>query len=145
LEKDKVIQQLKETIFTQQVVFGSALTKAKGLQAFIDAQSMLYDLSNKANIEQLEGKTLKDYPEIVGPIGITWHVVTDDEIKSSWKKCPWFEIAKKLDLTDPPLCEGICKASTESKLRIIAPGFSKKIVKSLWKGDDECRWHMAKH
>jgi len=42
------------------------------------------------------------------------------------------------------LKEGFVRLSLTPFIRVIALGYSKKILKSLWKGDDECRFEPSK-
>lgn len=138
-------EEFNELLY-HQVALGAALAKAGKLQEFIEIRRKLEDLKNQSHAEKLKGKGLKYYVELFkdSPWVVDWHVVTDERLLSSWKSCPWWEIAKKLGMDEIPLCEGICKAITDSELKLMAPGCSKKIVKSLWWGDEECRWDIRK-
>jgi len=150
MEKDIMVKRLATRVVFTSVGLGAALTKAAGIQALIDTQHKLVDALLQPESDKLRGKGLKVYPSIIGPtahalgIPLTFHTVTDERIESSTSKCAYYEAAKQLGLADTPLCEGLCKAVSESLLKLIAPGYSKRIVKSLWRGDDECRFEITK-
>jgi hypothetical protein len=150
MEADQTIRQLRRAFINHLVALGAELAKKAGMQAFIDVRSELMAASWKSRGSELKGKKLTDYPVIVGPIAksvgidLSFPVVTDEKLVSSCPKCSYYDAAKQLGLADIPLCEGICKTTTDTLLKIIAPGFSKKIVKSVWKGDSECRFEITK-
>lgn len=52
-------------------------------------------------------------------------------------KCGLWEAAKKLGYKDTPMCIR-CKATSDVFLKYMFPGYKKTMIKSLWKGDDEC-------
>ena len=53
------------------------------------------------------------------------------------KSCGLWEAGKKLGYANTPLCIR-CKANSDTVLSHVLPGYKKKILKSLWWGDDEC-------
>ena len=53
------------------------------------------------------------------------------------KRCGLWEAGKALGYADTPLCRR-CKANSDAVLARVLPGYKKKILESLWWGDDEC-------
>ena len=53
------------------------------------------------------------------------------------KKCGFWEAGKRMGYAETPLCIR-CKANSDTVLNFVLPGYEKTIVKSLWRGDDEC-------
>lgn len=53
------------------------------------------------------------------------------------KSCGLWEAGKKLGYANTPLCIR-CKANSDTVLNRVLPGYKKTILKSLWRGDDEC-------
>ena len=150
MEKDVMVKKLASRVVSTSVGLGAALTEVAGIQTFVDAQNKLFDAAFRPQSGELGGKGLKAYPSIIGPtahaleIPLRFHTVTDERIECSTSKCSYYETAKQLGFADTPLCEGLCKAVSDSLLRLIAPECSKRIVKSLWKGDDECCFEIAR-
>ena len=52
-------------------------------------------------------------------------------------KCGLWEAGKRMGYGETPLCIR-CKANSDTVLNHVLPGYKKTILKSLWKGDDEC-------
>ncbi len=53
------------------------------------------------------------------------------------KSCGLWEAGKRLGYANTPLCIR-CKANSDTVLNRVLPGYKKTILKSLWRGDDEC-------
>ena len=137
-EGEKAIAEtLRETL----VVLGCSLIKEGGEEA---ARKAFEELA-ESRIAKLKaagklGKSFEDFAKgilMTAPLldeELNWDI-ENKELRIT--KCGLWEAAKKLGYQDIPMCIR-CQATSDAFLKHMLPGYKKTIVKSLWKGDDEC-------
>ncbi len=143
-EKEKgIAATLRETL----VVLGCSLIREKGEEvarkAFEElAESRVEALKNAGKL----GTTFEDFAKgilVTAPLldeELHWDI---ENKKLRITKCGLWDAAKKLGYEDTPMCIR-CQATSDVFLKHMLPGYKKTIVKSLWKGDDECYMTYAK-
>ena len=143
-EREKGIAQ---TLIETLVVLGCSLIRERGektaRKAFEElAESRIAVLKNAGKL----GKGFEDFAKgilMTAPLldeELHWDI---ENKKLRITKCGLWEAAKKLGYEDTPMCIR-CKATSDAFLKYMLPGYKKTIVKSLWKGNDECYMTYAK-
>ena len=137
-EREKAaIETSRETV----VVLGCSLIREAGEEAAAKAFTELAE----SRIQKLKdagklGKGFQDFAKgiVMSAPGLEEAFHWDIENKKlRMTKCALWEASKKLGYADTPLCIR-CKAVSDTFLKYMVPGYKKTILKSLWKGDDEC-------
>jgi len=132
-----VAEVLRESL----VVLGCSLIKEAGEEIARKAFQELAD----SRIQKLReaGKLGSGFEDFANGILMTAPLL-DEELHWDLEKkelritkCGLFDAGKKLGYQDTPLCIR-CLATSDAFLKIMEPGYRKTIVKSLWRGDDEC-------
>jgi hypothetical protein len=138
---------IAETLIETLVVLGCSLIRERGEEA---ARKAFEELA-ESRIAKLKnaGKLGKGFEDFAKGILMTAPLL-DEELhwdienkKLRITKCGLWEAAKKLGYEDTPMCIR-CKATSDAFLKYMLPGYKKTIVKSLWKGNDECYMTYAK-
>lgn len=128
---------LRETL----VVLGCSLIREVGEEIAATAFGELAE----ARIQKLKsagqlGKGFSDFAKgilMMAPLldeELHWDI---ENKKLTITKCGLWEAGRRLGYQDTPLCIR-CKATSDVFLRHMVPGYKKTILKSLWKGDNEC-------
>ena len=137
-ESEKAIAEtLRETL----VVLGCSLIREAGEEA---ARKAFAELA-ESRVQKLKdaGRLGKGFEDFAKGILMTAPLL-DEELqwdienkKLRITKCGLWEAGKKLGYEDTPMCIR-CQATSDAFLKYMVPGYIKTILKSLWKGDDEC-------
>ena len=132
-----VAEVLRESL----VVLGCSLIKEAGEEVARKAFQKLAD----SRIQKLReaGKLGSGFEDFANGILMTAPLL-DEELHWDLEKkelritkCGLWNAAKKLGYKDVPLCIR-CLATSDAFLEVMVPGYKKTIVKSLWRGDNEC-------
>ncbi len=137
-EREKAIAEtLRETL----VVLGCSLIREAGEET---ARKAFEELA-ESRIKKLKdaGKLGKGFGDFAKGILMTAPLL-DEELhwdienkKLRITKCGLWEAGKELGYADTPVCIR-CQATSDAFLKYMVPGYKKTILKTLWKGDDEC-------
>jgi len=145
-----------ETLWAYVAALSNAYYKVAGAEASMDLMTTINNQIAKYKVPELAGKgTLVDYANLVdgfckGSKGIgvsdedaiVWTEKSEDRLACYQNTCPRISpIAKEAGMTDEVLCDSICKGITDGWTRhILGPnhGKTKKILSSIWKGDEKC-------
>jgi len=137
-ESEKAIA---ETLRESLVVLGCSLIREAGEEA---ARKAFEELA-ESRIQKLKdaGKLGKGFEDFAKGILMTAPLL-DEELqwdienkKLRITKCGLWEAGKELGYADTPVCIR-CQATSDAFLKYMVPGYKKTILKTLWKGDDEC-------
>jgi len=137
-EKEKAIgQTLRETL----VVLGCTLIREAGEEAAAKAFAELAE----SRVQKLKeagklGSGFNDFAKgilMMAPLldeELHWDIA-NKQLRIT--KCGLWEAGKKLGYQDTPMCIR-CQATSDVFLKHMVPGYKKTILKSLWRGDNEC-------
>ena len=137
-EKEKSIA---ETLRESMVVLGCSLIREAGEET---AAKAIKELA-KSRIQKLKdaGKMGSGFEDFARGILMTAPLLDEElhwdienkELRIT--KCGLWEAGEKLGYADTPMCIR-CQATSDAFLKEMVPGYKKEIIKSLWRGDDEC-------